>query len=151
MNLTTTPPRPTRSNTLLILTASITLALATTASALALHVSPRFRQTAASTPVSVEARIMAGESIHRQMPVYPASGKANKVDGAVILAAIIGTDGSIKHLEISKSLREDYDSSALDAVKNWKYKPYMLNGSPVEVSTTITITYTAPGPETLEK
>lgn len=93
---------------------------------------------------------MAGESIHHQQPVYPASGKANKVDGAVILAAVIGTDGSIKHLEVLKSLRADYDKSALEAVKNWRYKPYLLNGSPVEVSTTITITYSAPGPATAE-
>ncbi len=46
---------------------------------------------------------------------------------------------------MAKSLRSDYDDSALDAVKQWRFEPFLLNGNPVEVSTTITITYALGG------
>jgi outer membrane biosynthesis protein TonB len=47
----------------------------------------------------------------------------------------------VKHIQIKKSLRADYDQSALEAVKDWTYKPFLLNGNPVEVETTVTVNY----------
>jgi outer membrane biosynthesis protein TonB len=42
---------------------------------------------------------------------------------------------------VEKSLREDYDTSALEAVRHWQWQPYLLNGEPIKVETTITIVY----------
>lgn len=86
---------------------------------------------------------MAGQIISRQMPVYPAKAKADKdtVDGPVVIGVTVDKDGVPTDLHITKSLRADYDESALTSVKTWRYKPYLLNGEPVAVETSITITY----------
>jgi TonB family protein len=74
-------------------------------------------------------------------PVYPVEAKKDRLSGSVILTAIIGKDGAVERLDIKKSLRADCDQSALDAVRQWRYEPFLLNGKPVEVETSITITY----------
>ena len=78
--------------------------------------------------------------IHRVEPVYPALAKQTHRDGRVELRAIIGTDGTIQSLQIvvSDSL---FDRSALEAVGQWRYKPTILNGQPVEIDTYITVIY----------
>jgi TonB family protein len=81
--------------------------------------------------------------LSKKNPVYPAKAKADKdiLNGPVVLLVTIDKDGSTEHIELTKSLREDYDRSAIDAVREWKFQPYLLNGQPVEVDTTVTITY----------
>jgi TonB family protein len=76
------------------------------------------------------------------MPVYPPEAKADHVTGEVLLAATIGKDGTVEHLKLTQSVRADVDASAMDAVRQWTYKPYLLNGDPIEVETTITVIYT---------
>lgn len=78
---------------------------------------------------------------HKVQPVYPPEAKKARVQGKVVLAAVIGKDGIIENLRVvsgPKKLQE----SALDAVKQWTYKPYLLNGEPVEVETKINVIYT---------
>jgi TonB family protein len=86
---------------------------------------------------------MQGMIISRKNPVYPAEAKANKdtLDGPVVLMVIIGTDGVPVKVFVKQSLRADYDQSALDAVREWRWKPYLLNGNPIEVKTTVTVNY----------
>jgi TonB family protein len=81
--------------------------------------------------------------IKKTTPVYPAKAKedGNTIDGDALLDVIIGADGSPESIVVSKSLREDYDASAQEAVRQWQWQPFLLNGDPVEVETTITITY----------
>jgi TonB family protein len=81
--------------------------------------------------------------IKKVNPVYPAKAKedGNTIDGDVFLDVIIGVDGNPENIVVSKSLREDYDASALEAVRQWQWQPFLLNGEPVEVETTVTITY----------
>lgn len=128
--------------------ACLALGVATCASALALRmnvVAPASTVAPSenSRSVKVASGIMAGQVIYRKNPVYPADAKKNKntLDGPVVLRAIIGKDGTVQDIQILKSLRPDYDQSALDAVKDWRYKPYLLNGEPTAVETTITVNY----------
>jgi len=60
------------------------------------------------------------------------------------LAAIIGKDGTIQNLHVISG-HPLLSQAALDAVKQWRYKPYVLNGEPVEVDTTIQVNFTLSG------
>jgi TonB family protein len=121
--------------------------VATCASALALRMDvatpPAVAQNGGSKPVKVAPAIMAEQSIYKKNPVYPPTAKETKdiINGPVVLHVIIGKDGAIKQIQVKKSLRADYDHSALEAVKDWTYKPFLLNGNPVEVETTVTVNY----------
>ena len=75
------------------------------------------------------------------MPVYPPAAKKAKIEGTVVLSAVIGDDGNIKNLQVVSGPNE-LQQSTLDAVRQWTYKPYLLNGDPVEVKTTVHVVYT---------
>ena len=79
--------------------------------------------------------------IHRVEPRYPPLAIQTHRDGHVELRAIIGTDGMIQSLQIVVS-DPLFDRSALEAVSQWRYKPTILNGQPVEIDTYITVIYT---------
>jgi TonB family protein len=97
-----------------------------------------------SGPERVSAGVLAGNLISRPDPVYPEEAKAAHVEGAVILRAVISKDGSIKTLTYISGPPQ-LVVSAIDAVEKWKYKPYLLNGEPTEVVTTITVNYSFEG------
>ncbi len=78
--------------------------------------------------------------IHRVEPVYPALAKQTHHEGRVELRAIIGTDGAIQSLQIVAG-DPLFDRSALEAVQQWRYRPTILNGQPVEIDTYITVIY----------
>jgi TonB family protein len=77
-------------------------------------------------------------------PLYPESAKRAGIQGKVILEGVIGKDGIIRHLRVVEG-HPALISGALDAVKKWKYKPYLENGEPVEVKTTVTVNFTLEG------
>jgi len=79
--------------------------------------------------------------IHRVEPVYPPLARQTHREGRVELRAIIGTDGTIQSLQIVAS-DPLFDLSASEAVQQWRYKPTILNGQPVEIDTYITVIYT---------
>jgi periplasmic protein TonB len=75
-------------------------------------------------------------------PVYPKMALIARIGGAVNLHAIVGKDGSVRDLQVLSGhplLRQ----AALDAVKQWRYKPTILGGEPVEIETTITVNFIA--------
>jgi TonB family protein len=74
-------------------------------------------------------------------PVYPPIAKAAHVQGTVVLQAVIGKDGQIRELHVISGPAM-LQQAAMDAVKAWGYKPYMLNGKPVEVLTTVNVIFT---------
>lgn len=128
--------------------ACLAIGVTTCASALALRMDvaappATVTQSGSSQSVKVASGIMAGQIVYRENPVYPAEARKNKdtLDGPVVLHAIIGKDGTVQDIVIQKSLRADYDQSALEAAKHWRYKPYLLNGNPTTVETTITVNY----------
>ncbi|MGA8367199.1 MAG: TonB family protein [Candidatus Acidiferrales bacterium] len=82
--------------------------------------------------------------IHQVTPIYPAEAKEAHVQGTVVLHAIIMTDGTIKDLQLVSG-PPMLCQAAMDAVRQWTYKPYLLNGNPVEVDTTISVVFTLGG------
>jgi TonB family protein len=76
-------------------------------------------------------------------PEYPAEAKDKKdiLNGQVFLNVTVGKDGLVKNVSVSKSLRADYDQSAIEAVRQWKWKPLIKDGNPVEVQGAIVINF----------
>lgn len=95
-------------------------------------------------PVRVSSGTMAGSIISRPDPVYPPIAKAAHVQGVVILHAIISKQGTIEQLQVVSG-PPMLQTSATDAVRRWRYKPYLLNGEPTEVETTINVNFTFGG------
>ncbi len=133
---------------LAIITACAALGIATCASAMALRLrvdanAPATAQPAAnpSKPIDVSPQIMAGNRISGPQIKYPVEAKKKKIQGTVVLHALIGKDGKIKQLK-AVSGPKVLEKSSLEAVRGWTYKPYLLNGNPVEVETIINVVYT---------
>ena len=148
MNLTQPRIQPPIARRLATASACIVLGLATCASALALRMnvatpslSNQSQQPSNSaTAIHVASGVVAGNRLNFIQPVYPPQAKERKISGSVLLHAIIGKDGTMEHLDVISGPKELLKSS-LDAVKQWTYKPYLLNGEPVAVDTTITVNY----------
>jgi protein TonB len=85
--------------------------------------------------------VEAASLTNKVTPIYPPIAKTAHVSGTVVLHAIISKDGSIQELQYVSG-PPLLMKSAMDAVKEWKYKPTMLNGDPVEVDTTIDVVFT---------
>ena len=96
------------------------------------------RKAAGLTRVS--SGVMAGQIITRTQPVYPPIARAAHVSGSVVLHAIISKTGAIQSLSVVSGA-EMLRASAIAAVQEWKYRPYLLNGDPTEVETTITVNF----------
>jgi TonB family protein len=98
------------------------------------------RAKAASAAVRVGGKIKAPVKTKDVTPEYPAVAKAAKVGGAVIIEATIGADGKVIDAKVLRSVPM-LDQAALDAVKRWEYSPTLLNGKPVPVKMTVTVTF----------
>ncbi|MGD0444172.1 MAG: energy transducer TonB [Edaphobacter sp.] len=94
-----------------------------------------------SDPVRAASGVVAGLKIAGPPPIYPESAKIMHISGTVILKARIGTDGRIHFLQVVSTPDADLAISSLAAVRQWTYKPYLLNGEPVEVDTQITVNF----------
>jgi TonB family protein len=90
--------------------------------------------------LSVSADVMAGNLLNKVVPVYPAAAKKARIQGTVVLSAVIGKDGNVENLQVLSGPNE-LQQSSLDAVRQWTYKPYLLNGDPIEVKTTVNVVY----------
>jgi periplasmic protein TonB len=91
--------------------------------------------------VRLAARVAEANLIHDVPPQYPAEAGRERIEGAVVLMAVIGKDGSVRDVRVESGLPV-LAQAAIDAVKQWRYKPYMINGEPVEVDSRITINFT---------
>jgi len=99
---------------------------------------------AAPQRVRVSQGVTEGLLTRRVQPTYPPLAKTARIQGDVVLNAVISKNGSIENLRVMSG-HPMLVTSALDAVKQWKYRPYVLNGEPVEVETTITVKFTLAG------
>ena len=95
-------------------------------------------------PLRVSSGTIAGMAISRPDPVYPPIAKAAHVQGSVILHATISKQGTIEQLTVVSG-PPMLTGSAVDAVRRWRYKPYLLNNEPTEVETTINVNFTFGG------
>ena len=105
-----------------------------------------FPPEAASAPivggrVQLASKDVAKLLVRQAAPHYPDSAKRYHVQGSVKLHAIIGIDGAVKELTVISGPAELHDA-ARDAVQQWRYKPVVINGTPTEVDTTITVIFT---------
>jgi protein TonB len=90
------------------------------------------------------SRVMEGNLIHRVQPEYPALAKMVRVQGAVVLHAVISKQGTIEGLEVISG-PPALVGAAVDAVRQWRYRPYYLNDEPVEVDTQVTVNFVLAG------
>jgi protein TonB len=74
-------------------------------------------------------------------PVYPDQARAERIEGTVIVEALIGTDGRVIDVHVLRSVHPLLDASAVEAVSQWEYTPTLLNGEPVELIMSITVPF----------
>jgi TonB family protein len=93
--------------------------------------------------IRVGGAVQASNLIKKVAPIYPASAKANGVQGSVILEAVISKEGEPLSLRVMNSqIDPDLARAAVEAVNQWRYTPTLLNGEPIEVVTEVTVNFT---------
>jgi peptidyl-prolyl cis-trans isomerase A (cyclophilin A) len=90
--------------------------------------------------INVSGGVMVGMLDHKTVPEYPLDARQAGVSGTVVLEAIIDTDGRVQDLKVISGPAL-LQQAALDAVKSWRYRPYLLQGRPIEVHTTINVIF----------
>jgi len=90
--------------------------------------------------IRLSSRLVEGNLIYKSVPQYPALAKAMRAEGTVVLQAMISKTGTIENLRAING-PQVLQQAAIDAVKTWRYKPYMLNGQAVEVETTVNVIF----------
>lgn len=129
-----------------LLAACAALGLITCGSALALALHPAgIPEAAASAPhklkaVYVSSGVEAGQRISGKAPVYPPDAKKAHIQGTVVLHVTINKKGKVEQIDVVSGPQE-LQQSSVDAVRTWKYKPFLLNGEPVAVNTEISVVY----------
>jgi periplasmic protein TonB len=93
---------------------------------------------------NISGRVAEGLIILKTIPPYPAIAKATGTSGTVTLAATISTTGTIENLRVISGPAM-LQRAAADAVRTWRYRPYLLNNQPIEVETTISVVFTLSG------
>jgi TonB family protein len=99
------------------------------------------QQGGKGSPVRVSSGTIAGMALKQPQPMYPPMAKARHASGVVVLRAFIGTDGNIYDLSVVSSPDPDLAIAAIDAVRRWKFKAYLVGGEPTEVETTINVNF----------
>jgi protein TonB len=95
----------------------------------------------AAAPLRVGGSIRQPRKIHDVSPVYPALALAARKEGIVILEAEIGEDGRVRNTRLLRSIPL-LDEAAIEAVRQWRFTPTLLNGEPVPVVMTVTVAFT---------
>jgi TonB family protein len=94
--------------------------------------------------VEVAAPQMADLIVKKVDPVYPAMGRKQRIQGIVVLRVQIGKSGNVENIQVVSG-HPILSPAAVEAVKQWEYKPYLLNGEPVEVESRVTVNFTLAG------
>jgi protein TonB len=88
--------------------------------------------------------MMEGNLISKVQPIYPPLARQARIQGSVLLRAIISRSGTIKDLNVISG-HPMLVGAAIEAVRQWHYRPYVLNDEPVEVETQITVNFSLSG------
>lgn len=102
-------------------------------------------EPAAELPLRVGGDVKAPVVIERVEPMYPEDGRAARVAGIVILEVVIDRNGNVKNPRVLKPLPFGLDQAAVDAVRQWKFRPGTVNGEPVDVIFNLTINFMLDG------
>jgi protein TonB len=95
-----------------------------------------------NTQIRISGNASAGLLLSRVQPVYPAAARENHIRGTVRMQAVISKTGDVVNLELLEGPIE-LAMSAVTAVRQWKYRPYLLNGEPVAVRTEVVVNYSS--------
>jgi len=114
--------------------------------AMASNMGPLVKDISANVPklagqkLRVSSGVAQGQLLRQVNPQYPPQARQERVEGTVVLQAVIGKDGSVRNLNIvsGPSL---LTKAAMEAVKQWRYRPFALNGEPVEADTQINVNF----------
>lgn len=97
----------------------------------------------AQGPLRIGGSVMSASLLKKVAPAYPAEMKAQGLEAAVVLEVKISAEGVPESINVQSSdVNKAFSDAAIDAVKEWRYKPVLLNGQAVEVVTTVTINFT---------
>jgi protein TonB len=107
----------------------------------AIHVAP----PKPTGPTRISAGVIAGNRIAFVEPQYPPIAKIAHMSGTVVLQAVISKTGAVERLSVASSTNPMFNNYAMQAVQQWRYRPYLLNGDPTEVATTITVNFALNG------
>jgi protein TonB len=88
--------------------------------------------------------MLEGSLIRRVQPVYPPLARSARVQGSVVLSALISKAGTIENLRVLSG-HPMLVAAAIEAVRQWRYRPYILNAEPIEVETQITVSFSLTG------
>jgi periplasmic protein TonB len=104
---------------------------------------PVLAKTPAPAPkrIRVPAPMAEANLVYDVAPKYPPEAGRARIEGTVVLSAVIGKDGTVEDVRVKSGLSV-LAQAAIEAVKQWRYRPYLLNGEPVEVDSQITINFT---------
>jgi protein TonB len=98
---------------------------------------------AVTRPVRL-SHMSAGDLIHKVQPAYPPLARTARIQGVVVLQAVISKQGTIENLSVLTG-HPMLTAAAIEAVRQWRYRPYILNNEPVEVETQITVNFSLAG------
>ncbi|MGA2591565.1 MAG: M56 family metallopeptidase [Bryobacteraceae bacterium] len=103
---------------------------------------PRPEETGTPRRIRVGGMVQATKLISSVKPLYPSGAEAAGIEGTVLLRAVISTEGNLLGVSVmNTSVDAELAKAAMDAVQQWRYQPTLLNGEPVEVVTTIAVTF----------
>jgi TonB family protein len=95
--------------------------------------------------LSISSCVAAGLLVQKVDAIYPPIAKAAHIQGTVVLQGLIGKDGTVRELHVLNG-HPMLQQAAIDAVRQWHYRPYLLKGEPVEVLTTINVIFSLDAP-----
>ena len=95
-------------------------------------------------PGSAGDGVSAPEPLRKVDPAYPAALMRDRVEGIVILYAVIHSDGSVGEVRVLQGVDDTLDENARDAVQKWRWRPGTKNGAPVDLEAVIKIPFRAP-------
>lgn len=101
-------------------------------------------------PKIVSEKAASQSLVHSVAPIYPDDARQARIEGTVVLNIVIGTDGSVESLKVISG-PPSLAPAAAAAVRQWRYKPYLMSGKPVQVDTTVNVVFalSQPAPDTL--
>jgi protein TonB len=106
-----------------------------------IRIAPTMPKVVAPPKVRVSSGVAQGLLIHQTKPVYPPLAVAARIQGTVLLQAVVARNGTVQDLRVVSG-HPLLVKAAMDAVKQWRYKPYRLNDQPVEVDTEVIVNFT---------
>jgi protein TonB len=98
---------------------------------------------AGTKQVQISQQVSQGLLLHRVQPIYPDVARRNHIQGTVVLQAVINKNGRISNLKAISGPQE-LTAAAIGAVEQWRYRPYLLQGEPIEVQTEIKVNFELP-------